>query len=104
MEKRDIENLREQVSCAVVLERRGWRFDAKQSTRRAVKYRRGNGEIVIVIHQGKGWFDPLSDAKGDVFSLVIHLDGVRFARALDDVGCLVGSVQIGRATSELQSP
>lgn len=92
MEKRDIAVLREQVSCAVVLERRGWKVDAKQSTRRAVKYRRGDGEIVIVIHEGKGWFDPLSEAKGDVFSLVNHLDGMGFAEALDHVGGLVGCV------------
>ena len=41
----------------------------KESTRKAVKYRRG-GDIIIVIHDGNGWFDALSDAKGDVFSLV----------------------------------
>ena len=92
MDKRDIETLREQVSCGVVLERRGWKVDARESTRRAVKYRRGDGEIIIVIHQGKGWFDPLSQAKGDVFSLVIHLDDVGFTAALDDVGVLVGTV------------
>ena len=92
MDKRDIETLREQVSCGVVLERRGWKVDARESTRRAVKYRRGDGEIIIVIHQGKGWFDPLSQAKGDVFSLVIHLDDVGFTAALDDAGVLVGTV------------
>ncbi len=27
-------------------------------------------EIVIVTHEGGGWVDPLSDGKGDVFSLV----------------------------------
>jgi hypothetical protein len=92
MEKRDIETLREQVSCGAVLERCSWKVDTKESTRRAVKYRRGDGEIVIVIHEGKGWFDPLSEAKGDVFSLVIHLDDVGFAEALDHVGDLVGFV------------
>lgn len=92
MEKRDIETMRERVSCAAVLERGGWKIDTRESTRRAVKYRRGDGEIVIVIHEGKGWFDPLSEAKGDVFSLVIHLDGVGFAKALDQVGGLVGFV------------
>ncbi|MBZ9994079.1 DUF3991 and TOPRIM domain-containing protein [Mesorhizobium sp. BH1-1-4] len=92
MDKRDIETVREQVSCAAVLERGGWKVDTKQSTRRAVKYRRGDGEIVIVIHEGKGWFDPLSEAKGDVFSLVIHLDGVGFADALVHVRGLVGFV------------
>jgi hypothetical protein len=32
-----------------------------------MKYRRGDA-IIIVIHDGKGWFDPLSDGKGDVYS------------------------------------
>jgi hypothetical protein len=92
MEKRDIETMREQVSVGAVLEHGGWKVDRRESTRRAVKYRRGDGEIVIVIHKGKGWFDPLSEAKGDVFSLVIHLHGVGFAEALDYVGDLVGYV------------
>lgn len=48
MEKSDIEILREQVSCAAVLARAGWSIDQKESTRRAVKYRRGDGEIICV--------------------------------------------------------
>jgi len=32
------------------------------------------GEILIVNHEGKGWWDPQSDAKGDVFDLVQHFD------------------------------
>jgi len=90
MEKSDIEILREQVSCAAVLARAGWSIDQKESTRRAVKYRRGDGEIIIVIHDGKGWFDPLSEAKGDVFSLAAHLDGSGFAKALETVAGLIG--------------
>jgi hypothetical protein len=64
------------VSCATVLESmaKGWRLDTRQSTRRALKYRRGEGEILIVNHDGRGWWDPLSDAKGDVFNLVQRLD------------------------------
>jgi hypothetical protein len=50
-----------------------WRLDRKESTRRALKYRRGNGEILIVNHDGRGWWDPLSAAKGDVFDLVQFL-------------------------------
>jgi len=67
---------RSTVNCAAVLESigRGWRLDRRQSTRRALKYRRGEGEILIVNHDGRGWWDPLSQAKGDVFSLVQHLD------------------------------
>jgi hypothetical protein len=50
-----------------VLETFGFAVDLKESTPKAVKYRRGD-DIIIVIHDGKGWFDPLSDAKGDVRS------------------------------------
>ncbi|QTG17295.1 DUF3991 domain-containing protein (plasmid) [Agrobacterium tumefaciens] len=89
MEKRKLEDLRDRVPCTVVLEQAGFAVDVKESTRRAVKYRRG-AEIIIVIHQGRGWFDPLSDAKGDVFGLVEHLDGVSFVESLNQVAALVG--------------
>ena len=91
MEKKDIEELRERVPCAAVLEKAGFAIDLKESTRKAIKYRRGD-DIVIVIHDGKGWFDPLSDAKGDVFSLVEHLDDIGFAEVLQRVSDLVGFV------------
>ncbi len=72
----EIDGLKASVSCATVLERLPpvWRLDAAESTRRSLKYRRGAGEIVIVNHDGRGWWDPLSPAKGDVFTLVRHLD------------------------------
>lgn len=89
MGKKDLEDLKERVPCAAVLDRLGFAVDVKESTRRAVKYRRG-GEIIIVIHAGRGWFDPLSDAKGDVFSLVEHVDRVGFWEATDYVASLVG--------------
>ncbi|AMM87397.1 DUF3991 and toprim domain-containing protein [Martelella sp. AD-3] len=89
MEKAELEELREKVNCGAVLESAGFAVDLKESTRKAVKYRRG-GDIVIVIHDGKGWFDPLSDAKGDVFRLVEHLDGIPFAAALYVVAALIG--------------
>ena len=91
MEKTDIEELRERVPCAAVLQKAGFAIDLKESTRKAVKYRRGD-EIIIVIHDGKGWFDPLSDLKGDVFSLVDHLDDIGFAEVLQRVSDLVGFV------------
>lgn len=91
MEKSELEELRDRVLCAAVLDKAGFAIDVKESTRRAIKYRRG-AEIVIVIHDGRGWFDPLSDAKGDVFSLVEHLDRVRFFEVLDRVASLVGFV------------
>lgn len=89
MEKADIEELRGRVGCAAVLETGGFAIDLKESTRKAVKYRRGD-DIIIVIHDGKGWFDPLSDAKGDVYSLVQHLDGGDFLEAFVQVVSLVG--------------
>lgn len=91
MERSELEELRAHVPCAAVLEKAGFAIDLQQSTRKAVKYRRGDA-IVIVIHAGRGWFDPLSDAKGDVFSLVEHLDGVSFVEGLDRVAALVGFV------------
>ncbi|MBP2449865.1 DUF3991 and toprim domain-containing protein [Rhizobium leguminosarum] len=63
----------------------------KESTRRAVKYRR-SAEIIIVTHEGRGWFDPLSEAKGDAFSLVCHLDGVGFSEGAARVAALVGFI------------
>ena len=77
----EIEELRDRVHCAVVLERTPppWRLDRKESTKLSLKYRRGKGEILIVSHGGKGWWDPTSDAKGDVFGLVQRLEpGLNF--------------------------
>ena len=91
MEKKEVEELRDRVQCATVLEHAEFAIDLKQSTRKAVKYRRSD-DIVIVIHEGRGWFDPLSDAKGDVFSLVEHLKRIPFVEVLDHVASLVGFV------------
>lgn len=89
MEKAELEELRGKVVCGAVLETAGFAIDLKESTRKAIKYRRGD-DIVIVIHDDKGWFDPLSDAKGDVFSLVEHLDGIPFSAAIYVVADLIG--------------
>lgn len=91
MKTEEVEHLKEQVSCAAVLEKAGFAIDAKESTRRAVKHRRSDA-IVIVIHAGRGWFDPLSDAKGDVLSLIQRLDGVTFGEALVRAAGLIGFV------------
>ncbi len=90
MKREEIEALRARVSCEVLLERRGWEIDAKESTRRAIKYRRGSS-IVIVTHGGRGWFDPLGDDRGDVFGLAMFLDGLTFPSAIEEVASLVGA-------------
>ncbi|MDE5443151.1 DUF3991 domain-containing protein [Bradyrhizobium sp. CSA207] len=103
MDKREIEVLREQVGCSALLEQHGWKVDIKESTRRAIKYRRNEG-IVIVIHDGRGWFDPLSTAKGDVFSLAQHLGAVGFADACDRVSGVVGFVPSAPAWRPIAKP
>ena len=91
MNTEEVEHLKDRVSCAAVLEKAGFAIDVKKSTRRAVKHRRGDA-IVIVIHGGKGWFDPQSEAKGDVLSLIQRLDGVAFGDALVRAADLIGFV------------
>ena len=72
----ELEQMRAGVSCAVLLERHPppWQLDKKESTRRCLKYRRAAGEILLVTHEGCGWWDPGSTAKGDVFGLVQYLN------------------------------
>jgi hypothetical protein len=72
----ELDQMRASVSCAVLLERLPppWRLDKRQSTRRCLKYRRAEGEILLVTHEGRGWWDPCSAAKGDVFRLVQFLE------------------------------
>lgn len=89
MKREELEALRAKVSCEAVLEQAGYELDVKESSQRAVKYRR-SGDIVIVTHDGRGWFDPLSDEKGDVFGLVMFLDKVTFPVAAETVAALVG--------------
>ncbi|NRP21913.1 hypothetical protein LPJGGPFB_05172 [Ensifer adhaerens] len=94
MKREELEALRAKVGCEAVLEQAGYEIDIKESTRRAAKYRRG-GNIVIVTHDGRGWFDPLSDEKGDVFGLAMFLDRIPFPHAVEAVASLVG-FQISR--------
>ena len=72
----ELDLFRSSVNCAAVLENLGrpWKLDLRESTRRALKYRRDEGEVLIVTREGRGWWDPQSTAKGDVFGLVQHLD------------------------------
>jgi Protein of unknown function (DUF3991)/Toprim-like len=70
----EIDQIKQSVSCAVLLERAGFKVDEQESSRNAIKYRRGRGETVIVNHDGRGWWDTQSSARGDVFTLAQHLD------------------------------
>jgi hypothetical protein len=45
----------------------------RESTARALIYRRGPGEILTVNHCGRGWWDPQDADKGDVFDLEQYL-------------------------------
>jgi hypothetical protein len=93
---REIEELRGSVSCATLLERAGWRLDRRESTRRALKYRRGPGEILVVTHDGRGWWDPTRATgdrlgRGDVFHLVQRLEpGLNFGQVRVALRSLVG--------------
>jgi hypothetical protein len=75
-EDAELEQFRTAVNCAALLEGWSppWKLDPKESTRRALKYRRAKGEVLIVNHEGRGWWDPQSAAKGDIFDLVQYLD------------------------------
>ena len=94
-EDAELEQFRRGVSCAALLEgwAPAWRLDRKESTRRALKYRRGEGEVLIVNHDGRGWWDPQSTAKGDIFDLVQYLDpNLNFGQVRRELRRFVGAV------------
>ncbi len=79
----ELEQMRAGISCAALLERHPppWQLDKQESTRNCLKYRRGKGEVLLVTHEGKGWWDPQSTAKGDIFNLVQYLNpGLSFGQ------------------------
>ncbi len=41
----------------------GWKLDQREGTRRALKYPDGPGKIIIVNHDGRGWWDPRAFCK-----------------------------------------
>ena len=89
----ELEQLRLGIIRAALLERGrpAWSLDKRGSTRRALKYRRGAGEILIVNHDGRGWWDPHSSAKGDVFDLVRFLEsGLNFRQVRQVLRPLIG--------------
>ena len=86
----ELDQLRAGVDCRAVLDAAGWDLDSKESTRGAVKYRNGAARIVIVTHEGKGWFDPLNDRRGDVLSLAQHVWGGNLGHARKALRPLAG--------------
>ena len=87
----EIDQIKQAVSCAVLLERAGFKVDEPESSRNAIKYRRGKGETVIVNHDGRGWWDTQSTARGDVFTLAQHLDhNLNFGQARVHLRSLAG--------------
>ncbi|WP_371349322.1 DUF3991 and toprim domain-containing protein [Ancylobacter sp. IITR112] len=92
MADNDRDQIKEKVPCSALLESHGWKVDVRESTPRSIKYRRADGEIIIVNHQGRGWFDPKSQAKGDVYDLAQHLGADGFPSAMQVVNELVGFV------------
>src|SRR5208337_2062766 len=68
-------------------ERRAMSDDAELAFLRAVSC----SVVLIVNHDGRGWWDPLSQAKGDVFRLVQHLEpGLTFGHVRQVLRRLVG--------------
>ena len=86
----ELTELRQRVDCRTVLERAGWELDARESSRLAAKYRQRAGRIVIVTHEGKGWFDPLDDGRGDVIALAQHVWGGSLGHARKALRPLAG--------------
>ncbi len=107
---REIHELRAGVSCATLLERQGqpWQLDKRESTRHCWKYRRGAGEVLIVNHDGRGWWDPHSDRKGDVFALVQFLEpGLNFGqvrRVLRELAGIAPSFPVALAPRRKETP
>ncbi|UZO95008.1 Hypothetical protein RMHFA_03886b (plasmid) [Roseomonas mucosa] len=92
MRDQELDELRDRVDCRTVLERAGWTLDKEGSTQHAPKYRNGPSQIVIVTHEGRGWFDPLNDARGDVLALAQHVWGGNFGQARKALRPLAGIV------------
>lgn len=90
----EIREIKAATHCATVLEHQipPWRLDRRASSRLALKYRRGEGEIIIVTHEGRGWWDPGdAQAKGDVFGLIQYLQpGLNFGEVRRFLRMLAG--------------
>ena len=86
----ELADLRARVDCRTVLEQAQWALDRQGSTAHSPKYRQGDGGIVIVTHDGKGWYDPLNGKKGDVIALAQHVWGGNLGHARKALRPLAG--------------
>ena len=100
----ELAELRSRVDCRTVLEAAGWTLDKAESSVNAAKYRGGSAQIVIVTHQGKGWFDPLADARGDVIALAQHLWGGSIGHARKALRPLAGIAPKMRPEHQVKPP
>jgi hypothetical protein len=104
MHDTELDELRARVDCRTVLEKAGWELDVAESTAHAAKYRFGPSQIVIVTHQGHGWFDPLKDARGDVLALAQHLWGGNLGHARKALRPLAGITPELRPGNQVKAP
>ena len=88
----ELQQIRAAISCALVLEQEGFCIDKRESSRRCQKYRSTDGRIVIVSHEGRGWWDAHDTvAKGDVLSLLQHLQpGLTFGQVRRKLRPMIG--------------
>lgn len=100
---KELESLRNLVDCRAVLECAGWELDQAESSANAAKYRGTAARIVIVTHQGKGWFDPLADARGDVIALAQYVWGGSLGHARKALRPLAGIAPQMRTRQHLES-
>ncbi|AOX21615.1 DUF3991 and TOPRIM domain-containing protein [Kozakia baliensis] len=111
-QREELQEFRDSVNCSTVLEKEGFRLDraaTAQRSARNLKFRRGEGEIVIVNHEGKGWWSPSdSTSKGDVIKLMqflhpdMNLGHVR--RELRDMIGMQPTYEVRERTKETPRP
>jgi len=108
----ELQAFRDSIDCSTVLEKAGFRLDREATAQRSarnLKFRRGDGEIVIVNHEGKGWWSPGdSTSKGDVIKLMqflhpgLNLGHVR--RELRDMVGLAPTYEVRERTKDAPRP
>jgi len=86
----ELADLRGRVNCCTVLEAAGWQIDKTESTARNPKYRDGGAGIVVVRHDGRGFFAPLAGSSGDVIELAKLVWGLNLGAARQRLRPLAG--------------